>query len=285
MRIRYAAFIALFLPVSLSAQVEEAENPSTTTKWEAEVAPEWATGTPLSLSDTTDATTVSLRIKVTHEFSDAWSLDLEAGPSTRLDSDGDDAQGAGSSFGASAEMNLAASERFKFYGGVGYKAKFEDFFDDDKPDETNYTGGIKYEKPLLYIDGKPSTTFKARAFYTLTDSTSDAKDLEKAQIRFDWANPIKSWGLFGLQGTFSRRWFQNQDVDAGYKERTDDLGLSAGIDFQPIARRFFRDDSENPLIQRVRLGVGYFERDSNIDINDDDGTFTPVVSIVIGRKF
>ena len=164
------------------------------------------------------------------------------------------------------------------------KANFSDFFEENGADERNYSSGLKYSLPVRYINNKPSTTFDARAFYVLSDSTNDAKDVEIAQMRVDWANPIRNWGKFSFQGTLARRWFQNVNPTEGYKERTDDWGMSAGIDFAPIVRRWINEKGDNPLIQKVRVGAGYFERNSNIDTNDNDGTLTPVVNIVIGRK-
>lgn len=285
MKIHFSAIVALCVSSPLLAQSEQPKFPQTQVEWTAEVAPEWGSDSPLLLDERTDATTTSLQIKVTHKFSEDLVLVVNAGPSARLDSDGDDKKGASSFFGTSAELGLAADEHFTIYGGVGYKAKFDDLFGDDRPDERIYDAGIKFGQTILVIGDKPSTTFKARAFYRLTDSTNDAKDVEMIQARLNWDNPIKSWGLFSLEGSLSRRWFQNEDAVAGYKERADDLAMSAGIDFRPIFRTWFRDNRDNPLIQKVRFGLGYFKSDSNIGANSDDGTFSPVVTVAIGRRF
>gem|GEM_PF-6388052 len=178
-----------------------------------------------------------------------------------------------------------ATDRIGVFGSAGYKANFTDFFDDDAANERNYSVGLKYALPILYIDDNPSTTFNARAFYSRSDSTNDAKDTESAQLRINWANPIRGWGRFGLEGTLARRWFQNPDLIAGYPERVDEWGISAGVDIAPLLWRVLGDDPANPWIRKVRGGLGYFESNSNIDANDNDGTVKPVVSIVIGRSF
>jgi hypothetical protein len=281
--------LALSLPSPTLAQVAAPAAPlHRPLGIEAEIAPQLASDSPFQYGNSTDTTVASLSVTAKPKLSGPFTLKLSAGPSATLDADGDNPDGASSAMNAAAEIGLPAGQGLTFFGSAAHKQKFGDFFSEDKGSQQTYTTGLKFNKdvkdmPDLEPPSDAANTLSAVAAFGLTDASDNARDQSFAQLKAGFSTPVGWWGAFDVEAAGTRRWFQNADAVAGFKERSTEFGASVGFN---IARAIVSawGDPDNAWLRKAKVGFAYARANSNIKANDGK-SFSPSVAFAIGRDF
>ena len=245
-----------------------------------EVAPQWSTPTPFDYDEITDSTVVSLTLTAKPKISDAFKVEFKLGPKATLDDDHDNPGGADSAFGVSGKVTVPTGS-FGLVGSAAYERKFKDFFKDSNGSSRTYFTGVEYGYAIKWVD---KMKLSASAVYGITDATNDSADHNFAKLTGKFETPLWWFANFSVEGTGARRWFDDVNPIAGFKERRTEWGLSVGLNFAPAIVKLTHGDPDNPWLRNFKGGYNYFRRRSNIDGNDKTSS-SPSLSLAIGHDF
>lgn len=241
---------------------------------ELEIAPEIAShNLPGSESRTTSATDVSLTFVTTHQLSDTFEIEFDAGPSFTFDS-GDV---SGSSLGAALELRTRQNDSgFAGFARYGLARDFDGFFEHGVDTVQTLTAGVRYGTSI----GPAAVGFELAPRWV--NSSHDLDDYLAGELFVDAVVPVTDSGVILIaEMAVDRRWYQNTDPVLLAKRRDWRFEVFAGVDFADAI--FPRPGRANP-IRSLAAGVLWLEVDSNL-ASAERSSFKLLPAITAGVSF
>jgi hypothetical protein len=239
---------------------------------EASVAPKWAFITPATGQDVeNDSTVAALKLTYTAPLTGfPFTLKIGGGPSFTLDDDddfvkdGDPQSELGFFAEASAPLNkkeLPVIGEVKLFGKVARTWEFANYLSGDTEARDNFETGIKVGGEVA---GYKGTELKGTAAVGATNHSENEQDQHYSQAKINFVTPLFYRVDFDVEGSWTRRYFENIDADFGVKQRRRELGLSIGLDVARWLRNKVGDSGPQYWIRSVKGGYALFEEDSNL---------------------
>ena len=241
---------------------------------ELEIAPEIAShNLPGSESRTSSATDVSLTFVTTHQLSDAFEIEFDAGPSFTFDS-GDV---VGSALAAALELRTRQNDSgFAGFARYGLARNFDQFFDDGVDTVQTLTAGVRYGTSI----GQAAIGVELAPRWV--NSSYDLDDYLAGELFVDAVLPVMDSGVVLIaEMAVDRRWYQNTDPVLREMRRDWRFEVFAGVDFADAISH--TPGRANP-IRSLGAGVLWLEVDSNLG-SAERSTFKLLPAITAGVSF
>jgi len=241
---------------------------------EFEIAPEIASHNLVgSESRTTSATDVSLTFVTTHQLSDQFEVEFDAGPSFTFDSGDID----GSSLAAALELRTRQNDSgLAGFARYGLARGFDQFFEDGLDTVQTLTAGLRYGTSI----GPAALGFELAPRWV--NSSHDLDDYLAGELFVDAVFPLMDSGVILIaELAVDRRWYQNSDPVLLEKRRDWRFEVFAGVDF---ADAILPSPGRANPIRSLGLGVLWLEVDSNFG-SAEQSTFKLLPAITAGVSF
>lgn len=240
---------------------------------ELEVAPELVSHNPLgSSSRASDATNVSMTVITTHPLSRSLEIEIDAGPSTTIDTDND--RPFESSLAAGVELRTRpGASGFASFVSYGIARDFEDFFGDGLDTVQTLKAGVRYGGEI----GPMAVGFELAPRWV--NSTFDLDDYLAGELWMEGVIPVFGDGIDLIaEGIVDRRWYQNFDPGLQGKRRDWRIEAFLGLDFAGAVA-----PKDSNWLRSLGVGLRWLDVHSNDNSVDSSSLkFLPAVTVRLG---